>query len=303
DGSVILQAQDTQFRVHWSVLSQHSSFFRDLEDLPQPPNQSTLDGCPVLELQDVAVEVEHLLKALFNPSVNQTSSFPFPYIASFVRLGRKYDFKVLFDIAVERLAFENPRPLQEYDALLDNLSAAAGKRVGHSTTRIVPYKGIYHDILTLAKEHDLLAILPCAYFRIAKDSLENIYKEYPRLDGSPCVLSPVERAACALGHEKLFKAQWKTGNTLGCLLAWEPAFGCKQRTACQYRREGLLRDILLLCEVRTTFRATKVRSLFCPVCAEPTEAAMTVGRAKMWEDLPSFFNLPPWNELKNSNEP
>ncbi|KAJ7686514.1 hypothetical protein B0H17DRAFT_1071804 [Mycena rosella] len=34
DGSIILQADDTQFRVHWSVLAMHSSFFRDMQGLP-----------------------------------------------------------------------------------------------------------------------------------------------------------------------------------------------------------------------------------------------------------------------------
>ncbi|KAJ7187910.1 hypothetical protein C8R46DRAFT_4465 [Mycena filopes] len=33
DGSVVLQAQGTQFRVHWSLLAMHSSFFRDMQAL------------------------------------------------------------------------------------------------------------------------------------------------------------------------------------------------------------------------------------------------------------------------------
>jgi hypothetical protein len=40
-----------------------------LEDLPQPPDQPTVDGCPVVELQDAAFDVEHLLKALYDPCV------------------------------------------------------------------------------------------------------------------------------------------------------------------------------------------------------------------------------------------
>ncbi|KAF8208156.1 hypothetical protein K438DRAFT_1468773, partial [Mycena galopus ATCC 62051] len=52
DGNVVLQAANIQFRVHWSVLAQHSSVFRDIEELPQPPDQPTVDGCPVVELYD-----------------------------------------------------------------------------------------------------------------------------------------------------------------------------------------------------------------------------------------------------------
>jgi hypothetical protein len=67
DGSVILQADGIQFRVHWGVLSEHSSFFRDLENLPQPPEQPSVDGCPVVELLDSVVDVKYLLKALYTP--------------------------------------------------------------------------------------------------------------------------------------------------------------------------------------------------------------------------------------------
>jgi hypothetical protein len=90
---------------------------------------------------------------------------PFPYIASFVRLGRKYDFKVLFDIAVERLAFESPTTLKEYDTLFD-----APKGTPPETTKTVPYGGIYRDMLTLLRENGLQKMLPCAYLRLSKQT-------------------------------------------------------------------------------------------------------------------------------------
>ncbi|KAJ7039025.1 hypothetical protein C8F04DRAFT_1086858 [Mycena alexandri] len=39
DGSVVLQAENTQFRVHQSVLAMHSQFFRGIQGLPQPLDQ------------------------------------------------------------------------------------------------------------------------------------------------------------------------------------------------------------------------------------------------------------------------
>jgi hypothetical protein len=52
DGSVVLQAGNTQFRVHWGVLALHSSVFHDMEELPQPQEQLTVEGCPIVELSD-----------------------------------------------------------------------------------------------------------------------------------------------------------------------------------------------------------------------------------------------------------
>lgn len=69
DGSVILQAESTQCRVHWTVLAQHSSFFSDLRTVPQPPDEPRIEGCPIILLSDSIQDLEHLLRALYNPCV------------------------------------------------------------------------------------------------------------------------------------------------------------------------------------------------------------------------------------------
>ncbi|KAJ7821124.1 hypothetical protein B0H14DRAFT_2599481 [Mycena olivaceomarginata] len=69
----------------------------DLQDLPQPSQQDKFDGCL--------------------PFSNE-NALPFLVIPSLVRLGRKYDFANLLNAAVERLTFENPATLTEYDVLL-----------------------------------------------------------------------------------------------------------------------------------------------------------------------------------------
>ncbi|KAJ6593478.1 hypothetical protein B0H19DRAFT_1090533 [Mycena capillaripes] len=67
DGSVVLQAHDTQFRVHWGILAQQSAFFRHMQALPQPPDQPSVEGCLVIKLSDDVADVECLLRALYNP--------------------------------------------------------------------------------------------------------------------------------------------------------------------------------------------------------------------------------------------
>lgn len=49
DGNVVLQVDRTQFRVHRSILSRHSSVFADMFALPQPNDTSDwVEGCPVV---------------------------------------------------------------------------------------------------------------------------------------------------------------------------------------------------------------------------------------------------------------
>ncbi|KAJ7350491.1 hypothetical protein DFH08DRAFT_111759 [Mycena albidolilacea] len=242
----------------------------------QSVSEST--NCIHLSTSDLTVS-----SALFNEK-----GIPFQYVASFVRLGHKYDFKALFDIAVERLAFENPTTLEEYVALLDALRPAIGKTVNHSTTRIVHYAGIHYDMLTLARENNLLAILPCAYYRFAKGSLESIFREIQSLDGTVSTLSALDRITCALGHERLLQAQWQSGNSLGWLIAWKPAPDCKNVSRCQRRQQSRLNTILISAKVHSFIRVSYVQKAFCAPCAQLAETPLAAGRAKMWEDLPSF---------------
>ncbi|KAF8170322.1 hypothetical protein K438DRAFT_1982832 [Mycena galopus ATCC 62051] len=183
DGSVVLQAAGTQFRVHWSILSLHSSFFRDLEDLPQPPDQPTIDGCPIVELQDTVEDVEYLLKGL--QFLNQTA-LPFA-VGALIRLGRKYDFKHLLDSAVACIIFENPTTLEKYDAL--NVDAK------YKPTRIIYSHSFYWDVAEL---HD----------------------SRPRDDGTLASLPSVDLRRCLLGRETLLTKQFQTGYTLGWLREW-----------------------------------------------------------------------------------
>lgn len=74
DGSVILQAEFTLFRVHKSQLSRRSIIFSDMFTLAQPPVMSThatladetYEGCPVVKLYDSAEDVANLLLALYD---------------------------------------------------------------------------------------------------------------------------------------------------------------------------------------------------------------------------------------------
>ncbi|KAJ7502969.1 hypothetical protein B0H11DRAFT_2274387 [Mycena galericulata] len=303
DGSVVLQAGDTQFRVHWSILALNSSFFRSLQGLPQPPGQASIDGCPLILLSDSFSDVEHLLRALYTPALFSQKALPFPYIASFVRLGRKYDFKELLDIAVERLVFENPTDVDEYEALLKPFKASPADDWKFQTTRIVHYPGIHHDILTLARENDLLTVLPCAYFRVSTFSLVEIFDGVPRPDGTIATLTSMDQRLCALGRERLMKTQWEIDNTFGWMVSWNPSEqdGCLDSPRCRERKDRVVANFLRTPKVGAVGSpsAPALQTWFCSACVQRAQILMTAGRARMWESLPAVYNLPPWNELKN----
>lgn len=68
DGNVILQAENTQFRVHRSLLSMQSSVFKDMFSMPQPMDTATtlnVDRCPIITLSDKASDLEHVLSIFY----------------------------------------------------------------------------------------------------------------------------------------------------------------------------------------------------------------------------------------------
>ena len=71
DGSVVLQVENTQFRVHRSILASHSTVFEDLFQVPQPESDKSdwVDGCPIVSMSgDTTKDWEHILSFIYNPS-------------------------------------------------------------------------------------------------------------------------------------------------------------------------------------------------------------------------------------------
>ncbi|KAJ6512854.1 hypothetical protein C8R45DRAFT_961571 [Mycena sanguinolenta] len=293
DGSIVLQARDTQFRVHWSVLALHSAFFHGMLGLPQPPDQPSVDGCPIIELSDSEEDVENLLRALYDPLFFIQTALPFRVIASHLRLGRKYEFRAVLEIIVARLTYENPTTLEEYDALKTGNS--------YSPTRIINYQGLLYDTITLAGENNLLSVLPCAYYRALVGSLPaNIFDGIPRSDDTIATLSPIHQRACNLGRTAILRAQWDSGNTFGWTEDPAEEIGCTEPAACGNKKYAFFRRHVVRGSLAPFCSVSYVDSLnLCATCTEVVRGKMTAGRQRMWELLPTFFELPPWKELRD----
>lgn len=70
DGSVVLVAEKTAFRVHGTILAAHCEIFKDMFAIPQPfvadPDAETYESCQVLRLQDSPVDLKHFLKSIYD---------------------------------------------------------------------------------------------------------------------------------------------------------------------------------------------------------------------------------------------
>ena len=65
DGNVVLQAQDSLFRVHRSHLILHSDVMKDFFSCPQPEGAPTIEGCPLIHLPDSKLDISNLCTLLY----------------------------------------------------------------------------------------------------------------------------------------------------------------------------------------------------------------------------------------------
>ena len=65
DGNIIISTGTVAFRLYHGVLAAQSSVFDNMLDLPQPEGAPTMDGYPILELSDSAIDLRYLFTVLF----------------------------------------------------------------------------------------------------------------------------------------------------------------------------------------------------------------------------------------------
>lgn len=63
DGTIVLQAETTQFLVHKSVLSRHSVVFSDMFSISksEDTHEPFIEGKPLVQIFDTAEDIDHLL--------------------------------------------------------------------------------------------------------------------------------------------------------------------------------------------------------------------------------------------------
>ncbi|KAF7370405.1 BTB domain-containing protein [Mycena sanguinolenta] len=280
DGSVVLQAQNTQFRVHFSVLARHSPVFRDMEELPQPSDGPSVDGCPVVCLPDESNDVEYLLKALYDPTFHSQQKLPLAVVGALIRLGRKYEFRDLLHSAAARVTGEYPTTLAAYDAM--------------STFKTIEdYDGIDFDMVTLLSENNILSSLPLAYYcAVQMTPIETF------LDRA--CFSQVDLRRCVIGQKRLFLKQFQPGYTFGWARKWDFHDNCTSPVVCRISREDFLAVYMEDCDILALAEPKCLRAFkFCAPCTRHATASIAAGRKKIWDELPQMFDLPPWDQLKN----
>jgi len=289
DGSIIIRVEAVLFRVHQTVLSCHSKFFSDLFAVPQPKDgRPSVKGCPIVRLQDNADDFVNFLGAIYNPqhfdtidSLEAGLGALLNSISGILRLSTKYLVPALRQKGISLLKLYFPITFADYNSLPRKRHRAKADDVMQA--------------INLAHELNIPEILPTAYYRIARLDLKRIL-----LDG-PDDISWKDKTRCLVGRERLRLGVMSFSHSF--LYAFQQSAQCSWLLC--GRGSGLIkewRDI----EGRSPDplkQYTRWTSLnVCPACVSHCWQQHESGRAEVFEHLPRWFGLPPWEELRASQD-
>ncbi|KAG8885979.1 hypothetical protein FRB97_008517 [Tulasnella sp. 331] len=92
DGTICLAVEQTIFKVHQSILARHSTVFRDMFNIPPPPNDgddtNKLEGSLVIKLDDASADVRVLFGLMYDTPPIEV---PLAMLESVFRLAHKYN--------------------------------------------------------------------------------------------------------------------------------------------------------------------------------------------------------------------
>ncbi|KAJ7031966.1 hypothetical protein C8F04DRAFT_959565 [Mycena alexandri] len=278
-GDIILQAESTQFRLNRDILARQSSVFEDMFSIPQPAFEPTIEGCLIVHVSDTAKDWESFLAVLYHPDpFRSVASRPYTVVASMLRLGKKYDMCSPKEDSLRRIYGEFPAFFELPD------SSDKG------WTMIDYEDNIYAQMLNLACECGLNSAIP----RLGLACLQNLPR---RWSGTLVTLAFALERILEFQRERL---DWLHGNAI------IPHKSCKSPTACVKEQKAI--SYAIACREEYPFHVGYTISewdeewddRFCAACEAAAMESYDASQQKGWELLPTFFGLPPWEDLKDA---
>lgn len=201
-------------------------------------------------------------------------------MAAFLRLGNKYEIPSLRTEAIVRLTAHFPSTLEEWDK---------------PRTLIQFHPGFVCDVIKLAHDQEVQSILPAAFYSCCVLDVHHFIAPISTSqDHLP--LSPQDRDRCLLARERLISKQFS--QTFGWLNPGDYSFNCTDIQRCNDTKRTIFWHLAThpLCSALKHW-GNQWENGLCQPCILTCRDEHNSGRAEIWENLPSYFSLPPWDQL------
>ncbi|KJA15530.1 hypothetical protein HYPSUDRAFT_148990 [Hypholoma sublateritium FD-334 SS-4] len=288
DGNLILQAENSLFRIYRGLLSARSSVFKDMLAFPPPEGGNPMmDGCHIVTVHDSAKDMGFFLRAVFDSSYFEPPPSPteLPIVGAVLRLSLKYDVPYLHRRALDHLSTTFPLTLD-------------GWKQRDALRTIPPVDNTPFAAFLIAREFDLPWLLPAILYCISSHPFEKTLDSASWCDEEISLCWPDKRMAI-VGRQKLIAMQHQSALTLAKLSSAKSE-DCTG-TACSDTRQHCA-DVLSGWDMAGFLDYFEDHTDMCedlcqPCCAAFKELCASKSE-EMWTDLPVMFGLANWEQLE-----
>ncbi|PIL26496.1 hypothetical protein GSI_12254 [Ganoderma sinense ZZ0214-1] len=295
DGSIVLVARGTAFRIYRGLLASQSPVFAEtFAPSTSGPDKAgkTFDGCPAVQVDDSPCDLAHLLRLLLPQSTmyfHPTGESPgvrhtFDQISAIIRLAHKYRIPQIQDQALSLLQefwytssfyiFTGPRPDRDID--------------------IRPVHAI--GAVNLARLTDTPSMLPLALYECAHLDGGALFDGWTREDGTVERLSDADLRRCLDARVELAHLYHAVLSHLFCGAAHER---CRQPSLCETAMRELhhkathaeRRVRYAITDWRDSIRELEMREALCWRCAGEILDNHEKERRAVFDRLPEIFGI------------
>ncbi|KAH9849255.1 hypothetical protein C2E23DRAFT_888437 [Lenzites betulinus] len=324
DGNIIIIVQgDVAYRIHKGVLARRSGVFRTLFSLPQPEggrNAETMDGCPVVRLQDSEHDFSHLLQALYDgmdicvehPDVEpmyNPDAVGFSALAALVRMANKYDMDRIRNAAIWRLR-------KFFTNKFSTWAAYEAEFYHNPHSPLTPVEII--EAVNILRDCGPIDMLPVALYLCAGLEIPTILRGAAHPDGRIEMLAVDDVERCLVGREKLEARSADFNNMLlhsklssPPLTGWSSSSSCETSTCyssfnAKWKKAAKTSNSQTAIQRRgqflALFKTPKDRdpasrsSHMCTSCNRAFHLLVEKFKVEVWNDLPSIMDIevPHW---------
>ena len=206
------------------------------------------------------------------------------FISGILRLSTKYVIRSLRHRCISLLSSKFPTSFKAYNSKVASNTHERFK--SDSVMRVV----------NLARETDVLQILPYAYYCVARVSCRRMLR-HKETD-----IDWQTKATCLVGRERLRWAEMSLSHSF--LLVFHRSPQCQSPLCAHARGPHAEWHVIEAAKSPNPLRQyTRWHQLnVCVDCVAYCQLQHANGRKEVWDKLPDFFEMPTWDELKSTQD-
>ncbi|KAH6907966.1 hypothetical protein BKA70DRAFT_347951 [Coprinopsis sp. MPI-PUGE-AT-0042] len=322
DGNLILQAENTIFRIYRGHLSARSSVFRDMFEFPPPAEGNrTLDGVPIVEVYDEAEDMKNFLKALLDSEFFEPPPSPttLHITHSILKLSTKYDVRYLRLRALAHLQSTYPTTLEAWHARDTTRTIPSVENTPFAALQIASEFGLdwlVPSVVYCISSHDITKTLDSAiWVRPGRRSKKRQVKledgsdgeEEEKEDDNKLELGWPEKRICLAARNKLLLIQ--NAHALSIVRHHRPA-PTADSPKCTGEEDKCHRTRLRIADILTRWGTAGFLDFFdeqyeafagdfCEVCRKDFKSTHAEAVQELWDILPKVCGFEGgWRELE-----